>query len=159
MTPRPSTHSWPRSGEFFARLPLAFVTLMVVNDFWLKGAFHSELTGKLSDVAVCFFMPLFLSELLGIGLGWRPNARLWTGAAVTAFLYVGLEVVPPFTRFTVGLLRYIGPYLGIHRRFQMTEDWTDLVCVLLVPIAVVYGQRRLRKIGERMHRVIADPGT
>ena len=39
---------------------------LVVNDVWLKPAFHSALTGKLSDVAVCFFMPLLLSELLGI---------------------------------------------------------------------------------------------
>ena len=66
----------PRSGEFFAPLPLAALALTVVNDVWLKPAFHSGLTGKLSDVGICFFMPLFLSELLGIFLGLPGRFRL-----------------------------------------------------------------------------------
>ena len=56
------TSAWnthPRIGEFFAPLPLAAVALLVVNDTWLKPAFHNALTGKLSDVAVCFMMPAF----------------------------------------------------------------------------------------------------
>jgi hypothetical protein len=133
----------PRSGEFFAPLPLAALALMVVNDVWLKPAFHSALTGKLSDVALCFFMPLLLSELLGIVCGWPPRRRLLAGAGVTAALFVALEIVPPFTRLVVSGLDGVGPYLGIHRRFRMTADWTDLACVPLVAAAVAYGQRRL----------------
>jgi hypothetical protein len=45
------THANPRSGEFFAPVTLAALALMVVNDIWLKHAFHSAVTGKLSDVA------------------------------------------------------------------------------------------------------------
>jgi hypothetical protein len=66
--------------------------MMIVNDRWLKPAFHSALTGKLSDVAICFFMPLFVSEVLGIAIGMRPGSRLAAGALVTALLYTGLEV-------------------------------------------------------------------
>jgi hypothetical protein len=135
----------PRSGEFFAPLPLAALALLVVNDVWLKPAFHSELTGKLSDVAVCFFMPLLLSELLGIFGGWPPRRRLLAGAIATASLFVALEIVPPFTRLVIECLDSVGPYLGIHRRFRMTSDWTDLACVPLVVAAVAYGRARLRR--------------
>lgn len=138
-----SKTAFPRSGEFFAPLPLAAVALLVVNDYWLKPALHDELTGKLSDVAVCFFMPLFLSELLGLAFGVRPRIRLWLGAGVTAALFATLEVVPPFTRVTIALLDRIGPYLGIHRPFRMTADLTDLLCLVFVPLAVWYGARRL----------------
>ena len=140
-----STRTVPRSGEFFAPLPLAALALVVVNDVWLKPAFHNAVTGKLSDIGVCFFMPLFVSELLGIGFGVRPRARLWIGAIVTAALYTAQEIVPPFTRWALAVLRVIGPLLGIHRHFQLTADWTDLVCLLLVPVAFVYGARRLAR--------------
>jgi len=139
----------PRSGEFFAPLPLAALALLVVNDVWLKPAFHSALTGKLSDVAICFFMPLLLSELLGILCGWPPRRRLVAGAIVTATLFTALEIVPPFTRFALDCLDRIGPYLGVPRRFRMTSDWTDLACVPLVAVAVAYGRARLRRAAPR----------
>jgi hypothetical protein len=145
----PVTKGAPRSGEFFAPLPLMAVAIMVVNDTWLKPTFHSELTGKLSDIAVCFFMPLFLSELLGLTLGLRPTMRLCAGAFVTTVLYVGLEIVPPVTKFALGVLEAVGPYLGISRRFRMTQDWTDLLCVVLVPLAVMYGRQQLVRADRR----------
>jgi hypothetical protein len=136
----------PLSGEFFAPLPLLMLALMVVNDVWLKPAFHSELTGKLSDVAVCFVMPLFVSELLGIVLRVRAPARLLTGALVTGALFTALEIVPPFTRVVVHGLDALGPCLGIRRRFRMTSDWTDLYCLVVIPLAFAYGSRRIRSM-------------
>ena len=135
----------PRAGEFFAPLPLAALALTVVNDIWLKSAYHNAITGKLSDIGICLFMPLFLSELLGIVFGLLPRPRLYIGALVTAVLYTAQEVIPPFTRFALGVLRAVGPLLGIHRRFQLTSDWTDLGCLLLVPLAFHYGARRLHQ--------------
>lgn len=136
----------PRSGEFFAPLPLAALALIVVNDVWLKPAFHSALTGKLSDIALCFFMPLFVSEVLGILFGVSPRVRLWAGALITAAVYTAQEIVPPFTRFALTVLRAIGPRFGIHGVFRLTSDWTDLFCLILVPAAVWYGRRRLERI-------------
>lgn len=142
MTSRARTDA--RSGEFFAPLPLAALALTVVNDVWLKPAFHSELTGKLSDVGICFFMPLLLSELLGIFLGLPGRARLWAAALFTAAVYTAQEVIPPFTRFALTVLRAIGPRMGIHGVFELTSDWTDLLCLVFVPVAVWYGFRRVR---------------
>jgi hypothetical protein len=134
---------WPLSGEFFAPVPLALVALLLINDNFLKARWHSEVTGKLSDIAVCFFMPLFLSELLGIVFLMPPRTRLWVGAAAATVLYVGLEIVAPFTRFAIHILGCVGPYVGIRRGFVMTSDWTDLLCLPLIPLAVLYGRRRL----------------
>jgi hypothetical protein len=133
----------PRSGEFFAPLPLAALALMVVNDAYLKAAFHSAVTGKLSDIAVCFFMPLFLSELLGIFFGATPRLRLAIGGLVTGALFAALEVVAPVTALALNLLGELGPRVGIMRPFRMTSDGTDLFCLLLIPAALAYGRRRL----------------
>ena len=133
----------PGHGEFFAPLPLAFVGLMIVNDRWLKPAFHSWVTGKLSDVAICFFLPLFVSELLGLLFALSPNRRLCAGALLAAGAFAGLEVVDPLARGAIHVLEAIAPHLGIHGHFRMTSDWTDLLCLACVPCAVHYGRRRL----------------
>jgi hypothetical protein len=147
----------PRSGEFFAPLPLAALALTVINDLWLKHALHNGLSGKLSDVGVCLFMPLFLSELLGICFALRPRVRLWAGAAITAVLYTLQEVVPPFIRFALAVLRIVGPWLGVHRGFQLTSDWTDLFCLLLIPVATLYGARRLGRLSTGSQKPSARP--
>jgi hypothetical protein len=125
---------------------------MVVNDRWLKPAFHSWLTGKLSDVAICFFLPLFVSELLGILFGLSPNRRLCAGALLSGAVFAGLEVVEPLARAAIHGLEAIAPYVGIHGRFRMTSDWTDLLCLAGVPCAVLYGRRRLLVVGDQIRQ-------
>jgi len=130
-------------SEFFAPLPLAAVGLLVVNDRFLKPAFHSAVTGKLSDVAICFFLPLFVSELAGLVFRWAPRRRLLFGAVVATVVFASLEVVPPVTRLALRVLGTVGPLVGVAGPFRMTSDWTDLLCLLFVPLAVAYGRRRL----------------
>jgi len=134
---------WPERSEFFAPLPLAALALLVINDVWLKALFHNAATGKLSDVAVCFLMPLFLSELLGLAFAWPASRRLRVAGAATALIFTALEIVPPVTRLALDVLSVVGPALGIHGRFRMTADWTDLFCLLSIPLAVRYGERRV----------------
>jgi hypothetical protein len=136
---------WPVRSEFFAPLPLAALALLVTNDVWLKPLFHNAVTGKLSDVAVCFLMPLFLSELLGFAFAWPARQRLRVAAFATAAVFTALEVIPPVTRWVLAGLSAVGPVLGIAGRFRMTADWTDLLCLLLIPLSVRYGDRRLAK--------------
>jgi len=153
---RASAQRSPRSSEFFAPIPLAALALMVVNDMYLKAVFHSAVTGKLSDIAVCFFMPLFLSELLGIFFGATPRLRLALGGLVTGALFAALEVVAPVTTFALNLLGELGPRLGIMRPFRMTSDWTDLFCLLLIPAALAYGRRRLADDPTANSRPVKD---
>jgi hypothetical protein len=98
-------------------------------------------------------MPLFISELLGIVFRAPARLRLWIGASVTAVLYTAQEVMPPFTRFALSVLRAIGPRMGIRGSFTLTSDWTDLFCLVLIPLAVGYGNRRLARLASRA------PGT
>ena len=119
--------SAPRAGEFFAPLPLAALALLVVNDVWLKPALHDFVTGKLSDVAVCFLMPLFLSEVLGLTLAIAPRVRLAMGALFTAVLFTLLETVPAASAQTVRWLDALGPYIGAPGPYVMTADLTDLL--------------------------------
>jgi hypothetical protein len=130
--------------EFIAPLPIAAVALMVVNDRLLKPLLHNEVSGKLSDVAVCFFLPLYLSALLGL-LWWRqPRARLLVGCTVAAFTYAAQEIWPAFTRLFLAALRVVGGPLGLGH-FGLTSDLTDLLTLLMVPLAFAYGSRRLSK--------------
>jgi hypothetical protein len=133
----------PRSGEFFAPWPIAAVALLVLNDRVLKPRFHDAVTGKLSDIAICFFLPLFVSEAIGLVSGLRAPARLYAGAVAAGVVFAGLEVVPPVTRLAVATLTSLSALAGAPSRFAMTEDWTDLLCLALVPVAVRYGEWRL----------------
>src|SRR4029078_13627425 len=109
--------------------------LLVTNDLWLKPLFHNALTGKLSDVAVCFLMPLFLATLLGIAFACPAAGRLRVAAVVTAVIFTALEVVPPVTRWALAGLSAVGPFLGIAGRFRLTRDCTGLRCPLLIATA------------------------
>ena len=129
--------------EFFAPWPLCAVAVMVVNDRWLKALFHNWVTGKLSDVAICFFLPLFTSALLGLVWQRHPRARILVGAAVAMAVFVGQESWPAFQVWFLSTLRVVGRPLGL-ARFQLTSDPTDLLALLMVPVAVWYGLRRVR---------------
>jgi len=44
------------------------VLLFAVNNFYLKLKFANWFTGKISDFAVCIFMPLFISAIINLFL-------------------------------------------------------------------------------------------
>ena len=129
--------------EFFAPWPLFAVAVMVVNDRWLKGIFHNWVTGKLSDVAICFFLPLFTSALLSLVWQRHPRARIVVGALLASAVFVGQESWPAFQAGLLSALQVLGRPLGL-TRFQLTSDPTDLLALLMVPVAVWYGLRRVR---------------
>jgi hypothetical protein len=125
--------------EFLAPLPLAAVALMAVNDRWLKPAFHNALTGKLSDVAICFFLPLYVSALLALVTRWRRDTRVAAGAAFTALLFTTLKVSQPAADLFCALLRPVGAPLGFSD-FRAVADPTDLFTLPLVGAALLYGR-------------------
>ena len=73
--------------EFFAPLPLLAVALMVVNDRVLKPRIGNAITGKLSDIAICFFLPLFTSALLGFVWRKHPRGRVLAGAGIASLVF------------------------------------------------------------------------
>ncbi len=129
--------------EFIAPAPLLAVGLMVANDRFLKPRFHNALTGKLSDLAICFFLPLFVSAMLGVVWPSRRVSRILAGAGVAALVFVAQETWPAFQAAFLGALRVVGAPLGL-RRFVLTSDLSDLWALLMVPPAAAYALHRTK---------------
>jgi hypothetical protein len=134
--------------EFLAPLPLLAVGLMVVNDRVLKPRWHNAITGKLSDIAVCFFLPLFVSALLGLPWKRHPRARIVAGAVIAGSFYVAQEIWKGFEQAFLAVLRVVGAPLGLEH-FALWSDVTDLWALLMLPLAVVYGFHRVAKAKAR----------
>ena len=128
--------------EFLAPAPLCAVAVMALNDFALKPAFHNALTGKLSDFALCFFLPLYLSALAGLALAAPARLRLLAGAGATALAFAALKLSPAAARaFTRALGALLGPAgLGTLRA---AVDPTDLIALPMVLVALWYARRHL----------------
>lgn len=128
--------------EFLAPVPLCGVAVMALNDFALKPAFHNALTGKLSDFAICFFLPLYLSALAGIALAAPARLRLFAGALATALVFAALKLSPAaagaFTRAVAALVRPAG-----FGTLRAAADPTDLIALPMVLVALWYARRQL----------------
>lgn len=127
----------PPFPDFIRPWPLAAVATMAVNDHWLKPRFHNFWTGKLSDLAICFFLPLFLAALLELSTPLGRRARLFAGVATTVVLFFLLKTSAPFARaFCLALSPVAGP-LGFEH-LSATVDPTDLWALPMSLIALWY---------------------
>ena len=151
MHRRSRTGRWAALGEISALLPLAMIALLIANDHFLKFVFHNSVTGKLSDVAICFVTPLLVSALLGLISGGNVLWRLWIGAAVTAVVFSALEMSDLAGSW---FIRAVAILFGA-KHTVLTRDPTDLLALLMVPLAVAYGRRHARAVttGDRWRRL------
>lgn len=137
-------------GELGSLLPLAMSGLLIANDHLLKAVFHNAVTGKLSDIAICFLMPLLVSATLGLIGRLEPRLRLWIGAGVTVVVFSALEMSDVAGAWFV---RAVGLVFGAPT--VLTRDPTDLLALVCVPAAVAYGRWRVRTatVGSRARRL------
>lgn len=133
--------------EFFAPASLAAVVVMGVNDHILKARLHNALTGKLSDVAGCFFLPLFVSAVLGLIGGWRLRPRIAVGGVLTALIFTTLELSTGADALFGRVVALVGGPLGI-KGASMTRDLTDLWALVFVPAGCLYGLNRAGRNGD-----------
>jgi hypothetical protein len=110
---------------------LITLSLLLVNDFYLKSAFGGPITGKLSD-----FAGLFAFTLSCLALFPQFAGRICA-------LIAGL--------FTVWKSGYSQPLLDLWNqigivRISRTVDLTDLVALSVIPIAYYYGTRIRREV-------------
>lgn len=133
-----------RAPEFFSPLPLLAVVLLVLNDHVFKAAFHNTLTGKVSDFAGCFFLPLFVSALLSYTpLVSRPGVRLIIGCAATLALFVPIKVSHAAGVAVCAVIEHVSIPLGIGA-LQNVADPTDLLAVPMVALAALYARKVAR---------------
>lgn len=129
--------------EFIAPLPLAAVALLAVNDHVLKAAFHNTLTGKLSDIAGCFFLPLYVSALLSVMTAFSLRARLYAGALITTALFVSVSLSRVAADAVCRWVSVFASPLG-YTHLRIAADPTDLIALPLVALAVAYGLSKER---------------
>ena len=130
-----------KQSEFFAPAPLVAVAVLGLNDHLGKPVFHNAVTGKLTDLAACFFLPLLVSTLLRPL--WRRDAqRLLFAALFAGGVYAAIKLSLTADAWLGAALALVGRPLGIPDAV-FTRDLTDLLALVMVPVAYWYGRRRL----------------
>lgn len=130
---------------------LAFL-LVVINDWYLKKHWAGWWSGKLSDVGLCFLLPIVLVALYewctwGIALlrntpGKPAPPKIHTLACIVAATYFSLlQIFPAWSRFHTLWLQVLVP----SRRFVATPDLTDLLALPMVYWAWIYLQKQTQK--------------
>lgn len=131
-----------RIANTLTRWPfLAALTILLLNDFWLKSQFPGLVTGKLSDFAGIAMIALPLLAAI------PRHARAIYLAIAGAFLWWKSPLSDPFIAFANDLLPYtIGRIV----------DYTDLFALLVLPFCSLM-TRDLRVEPGRLRRVLAIP--
>ena len=134
-----------RPALFTRALPVAAMLLVALNDHVLKGAglLPGAITGKLSDVAGLYFAPLLVAELwtlaLPTGSARAVLRRVAWAALGFGVLFTAIKTSPEasagFDAVTGAVLR---------RPVRNTVDPSDLVALLMLPLAVGDARRVLR---------------
>ncbi len=127
--------------EFVGLWPLLAVAVLTLNDAFWKSRFHNTVTGKLSDFAGCFFLPLYISALLGLFTRLTPNLRVRIGAALTTLLFVSTSMSRVAADWVCAVLLPFAKMLGINR-LRIAADPTDLIALPMVLLAVGYALHR-----------------
>ena len=136
--------------EFVSPLCLMSIALFALNNFYLKYAFHNTLTGKLSDLTLCFFLPLFLSALIGLipHHGLKTSHRLMFGSILTVLLFSTLKLSLLASNQLNALLSIITLKVGIGPSINRIDP-SDLVALPCTVLAFFYGLNCLKPITLR----------
>lgn len=129
-----------RAPEFFSAWPLLAVALLAVNDHFLKATFHNTLTGKLSDFAGCFFLPLYVSALLALVTRWSGERRVLVGALATLAIFVPIKLSRAAADFECRALELVAIPLGFGTQHVVTDP-TDLIALPMVALAVLHSRK------------------
>jgi len=114
----------------------------------LKARFLGLVTGKLSDVAGAFVLPLFVSAGLALATRWPLRRRLAVGVAITVVLLTAVKLSPAAAAAVVAGLDAMRAPLGVGRG-RIVADPTDLVALPAAFLACAYGfAAGRRKEGE-----------
>lgn len=124
---------------------LTSLTVLLVNDFILKRAYHSPVTGLASDAAGVVFFPIAtvaMIEFLAWLLPARPLARPWWFAAATVLIGAGFAMVKltiwgevAYEALVTPIDAAMGTGLGV-QGLGVVRDPVDLLALLLVPVPI-----------------------
>lgn len=128
MTHKPAFHKALRALTH--PLTLAAMLLLATNDLLLKPLFPSWITGKLSDLAILFFLPF----LLLAGLAWITHSRWERMVEGTAFLAPGLLFA--IVKMIPGANAWVRQaFAGMGFPIRLALDPSDLLALAALPAA------------------------
>jgi len=127
---------------------LVLVLVLVFNDWVAKPRWHGMVTGKVSDLAGLAFAPVLLTAMIGLvrhglaRLGARidpslSRARLIAACIATAAGFAIVKLCPP-------VADVVARAIGHHAEFY--PDWTDVLCLPAVLVALWIGRDELRRV-------------
>jgi hypothetical protein len=140
VTTEASVRPRPIPGEFLLRPePLAAAALIALNDFWLKPRHPGVLSGKLSDVGLCFLFPVLVAavvewvlRLATLRIAFAPRRGVYVlSSCLAAAYFILIKAFPWGAQLHVQMLSWLFP----SRSFAATADPTDLLCLPLVFVA------------------------
>lgn len=102
---------YDRLKNLLSPLFIVCLVLLIVNDFFLKAAFHNMFTGKLSDFCGLFIFPIFWSVVF-------PKQKL------SVFILTGVMFVFWKSEYASGLIEVLNMF-----NIQRTIDPTDLIAL------------------------------
>ena len=127
------------SVAYFIHLwPVLAVCLLFLNDRFLKYAFPGWWTGKLSDFAGVFFLPLYLCALCGLVMNflvlpkskffWIYRREVLIAIALTDLVFIALKLWPPANAAYLQVMSEI----GVPSRLVM-DPWDLTALIMNVP--------------------------
>lgn len=150
---------------------LGALALLVVNDHVLKRVCPSFVTGKLSDVAGVFVLPLVMSAAFEV-LARRTtvtaraaNRVLLVSVIATMVVFSAVELWTPaetFYRYSIGVLQWpFRAVLSLLRSGNLprvapvgaTADATDLVALPMGLVAYAFGIQRTQRTSAAVSSV------
>ncbi len=148
MRGQEGARSYPGAAMLHPAPALAFA-VVALNDLWLKPHHPGWLSGKLSDLGLCFLLPVFLVALwewgawivarLRGGGAWGGGGGVSLGACLLASGYfAALQLLPIAAVLHVEALGLLAPGRG----FAVTPDPSDLWALVSTPLAFLHLVRR-----------------
>ena len=131
------------SPEFFNRWSLSSIVLFAVNNAYLKLQFTSWFTGKLSDVLLCFFLPLFISSCINLVADIPVRSRLLAGCVITAIIFTSVKISEFASHYLNVVLTYISLLLGFGKSLNIA-DKSDLIALPMIIVAYYVGNYHAR---------------
>ena len=114
---------------------VASAIVVLVNDLWLKRVHPGVLSGKLSDLALCVFFPLFLFAVFEWAGAVSRRLRIERADVVACFVagayFAAIKAWPAATHAHVAWLSALVPGW----RFRAVSDPTDLLCLPAMALA------------------------
>lgn len=127
--------------EFFNAGCLGAVSVFALNNYAWKYQYHNWLTGKLSDLAACFFLPLFFSAILSLLVSWPLQRRVLAGACVTIVVFTLLKTSSLASGWFDDQLSILTTFVGLGRSINIA-DKADLIALPMTGLAYFYGASR-----------------